>query len=158
MAEIEQPKEQEQPNPKEKPPSWWSYGSIYFTLAQVKWLLEHLNELREGRWPPEHKVSGYTGSPKRVIRKEGSFVRPAIIAAEMDVRLSKTGNDGLLLEARYNGTEDSELCSEFNLTQEDLDRRITKALKYITGEHRRWNDWTDKKGQFHRGQSYKGVV
>lgn len=77
---------------------YYSYSEIRFTASQIRWLLENLETLRDGKWPPEPVESGYVGGFSSRLQAEGKFVRPASIAAEVDWRLKQTKVDGKLLQ------------------------------------------------------------
>ncbi|KKL52335.1 hypothetical protein LCGC14_2286450, partial [marine sediment metagenome] len=68
---------------------WYSYGEIRYTLSQILFLLEHRDLLESGRWPSEHKETGYTGSSKgRTYKTEGYFVKAIVVIAELNIRLA----------------------------------------------------------------------
>ncbi len=106
---------------------WYSFSEIRFTLPQVRWLLEpeRLKMLREGRWPPEPRNSGYIGGSSFQLRAEGKFIRPAVIAAELDWRLKQTKTDGKLLQAQIEAGHDY------------LEPEAYCALKYCSGWRRK---------------------
>lgn len=84
---------------------WYSYKDFVFNRQQVYWALQNLSLLRDGEWPKQEIATGYTESPITATRlnDEGNFVKPAIIASEIDVRLKSCGIAGelLLTEAKY---------------------------------------------------------
>lgn len=104
---------------------WYSYRDIKFTPEQVIWILQNLELLEEGKWPPEYSVTGYTddGFMKRV-NKEAGFVKPTIIVAEVNKRLERTGVHGKLLRA--------EIIAGLELSEESK-----SALRYCSGRRRK---------------------
>lgn len=81
---------------------WYSIGSIRFSKPQMWWLVDHLSELKLGRWP--QKPDGYIpkivtpepeeGEPKKKregnpmrMRKEPPQNKVLEIAAEVEIRL-----------------------------------------------------------------------
>ena len=74
---------------------WYSPGEIRFQRDEMIFLIEHLDMLSKGEWPPDPdlKGSGYVDAPlnKGKVKPEGHFVRPVQFAAEVKMRLKKTG-------------------------------------------------------------------
>jgi hypothetical protein len=108
---------------------WYSYKEFNFTRPQTYWAIQNLSTLEQGEWPSEPVETGYTESPIGItsVRAEGNFVKPAIIASEIDVRLKGCGIAGelLLVEAKHD-TEMYYLTSTSRL-----------ALNYCSGWKRR---------------------
>ncbi len=119
---------------------WYSYGEIRYSLEQILFLLLHKALLESGRWPPEHKDTGYTGSSKgRAYKHEGYFVKPIIIIAELKARLEATGFDGKLVVERYtNGYDELDLADRHKMDYWEVVKRISKALNYCQGANRKW--------------------
>lgn len=94
-----------------QPKEWYSPAEIRFSRYQVIWILEHLDSLSAGFWPPDFKVTGYSGKKKGGINKRAYFDNPIVIAAEVKRRLKLTKTDGKLLKAQVQGgiTEFKEL-------------------------------------------------
>ncbi len=135
--------------------NWFSYGEFKFSREQIVWALEHLQMLREGQWPPEHKETGYIGGKDKTINRRATFENPAIIASEIDSRLVCCGLDGLLLELAYASGEDDRIQIEqhiaFALGENinEIDRRVNRALKFLTGKRRKrrsYDQWRNHKG------------
>ena len=126
---------------------WFSYGEIKYTLDQILFLLEHKDLLESGRWPPEHKDSGYTGSSKgRAYRTEGYFVKPVIIIAELTTRLKDCNLDGELVIERYtNGYDEMDLADRHKLDYFDVIKRISTALSYCRGYRRKRTNYQEYK-------------
>ncbi len=108
---------------------WYSFSSFIFHREQIVWAIEHLPELQEGKWPREVLETGYTESPINASRrsKEAPFVKPCIIAAEIEVRLQTTSTDGKLLIAEIQSGKKID----------DLEYESRQALNYISGWRRK---------------------
>jgi len=122
---------------------WYSPKEIYFSPAQVEWLLEVLTMLRAGRYPLE--PSNYTDLVQRHFYAKGGFETPVEIAAELMVRMQACGLDGYLAIEHYaEGIEIEEIAKIRFLDIDDIERRIRKAKNYIS-YHREVRPWVDKK-------------
>jgi len=122
---------------------WYSPHSIKFSKAEVKWLISILPLLRSGFYPPNPKESGYTDSKiysKRVFRG-AKFETPVLLATELDMRLERCGQDGLLLEFLYSQDPADELqviqhiAGCLNTDIWEVNRRIGRALRYVCGRN-----------------------
>jgi hypothetical protein len=126
---------------------WYSYSEIQFNRQQVTWILENAATLRDGRWPPEPRNSGYTDSPigKRHIRAEAGFIKPASVFAEVAIRLKRCDRDGGLVLAYYLGLVDIPWLANWERCSEDeLWRKINRAITYAgSGACRRWMPCTN---------------
>lgn len=100
---------------------WYSPAEIRFTRYEVIWIIEHL----EGAdtWPPDFKVSGYSGKTKGGINKRAYFDNVKVIYAEVARRLKLTKTDGKLLKAQVQGG-----ITEY----EELEPEAQMALNYIS--------------------------
>lgn len=121
---------------------WYAPYMIRFTQFQITWLLHYLDLLKEGRWPP--------GEPDDIITRRGVqgrsyFEIPVTIAAEVEVRLERTGDDGFILKDRYYKEEDNRILSKkYHLPPEEIEMRIRRALRYMRGDARKqisYQDW-----------------
>lgn len=130
---------------------WYSPSSIRFTKDQLLWLLPHLDNIRAGDWPPEHKETGYIGKSKSK-RKPGAYFEPAVcIGAEVSVRLLACRRDGQMVIARYCwGKNEEELAEYFNLPYDRVIEGINSALRYCTG----WKRKRTKYSQWKRNKDY----
>jgi len=126
---------------------------IVFSQEQIIWLLSVLPMLRSGAYPPEPSQSGYTDAPtgKKQIKPRAPFVIAAETAAELDSRLTQAGLDGLLLELVYGGDNQDRLfmiqhiAIALGTDIKDIDRRLEKVLKYISGWRRKERGFTQWK-------------
>lgn len=124
---------------------WFSYGQFTFQRDEVLWALHNANLFREGKWPPQNITSGYIdpGIRKKGVKREPAFVKPAVIIAEIDWRLERTGVDGKLLmaevDARYERFSDEAWAAlnfisgwkrkRMSYNQWKADRKYKKAIK-----------------------------
>lgn len=111
---------------------WYSYGQFTFKREQVLWALRNADFFREGKWPPQNIVTGYTdpGIRRKGVKREPAFVKPEIIIAEVDWRLEKTGVDGKLLMA------------EVDAGYERFSDEAWRALNYISGWKRKEDSYS----------------
>lgn len=122
--------------------AWYSPDAIKFTRRQVIFLLSILPSIREGYWPPDPRRSdtGYCEVPVRQKQRFYKAYRENIIsvAAELEMRLEKTGLDGLLAKAVYCwGDSYPSLAKHLGCPDDDVSRRVEDALRYICGIKRK---------------------
>jgi len=120
--------------------SYWTPSEIRFTKEQVLWLLPHLEELREGLYPANHKETGYVGGNGK-NRRTSPFETICLIAAEIDIRLAACFPDGILVEEYYTkGHTYESLASKYHRDTYSIHRAINNALSYISsGSSQRWH-------------------
>ncbi len=82
---------------------WYSPSEINYSREHCIFIILNLEDMKIGRWPPEHKVTGYAGKTKGGINKRASFDNPCVVAAEISRRLKFTKTDGKLLKAQVQG-------------------------------------------------------
>jgi len=122
---------------------YYSPNEISFTRSQVFFLLRNLDILRDFTWPLDYKESGYIGGNKRIVRR-APFDTPACILGELEERIERCGLDGILLELVYSASSEDKqaleqhIASALKLNIRTVDRKIKKALNYISGKCRRW--------------------
>jgi len=109
---------------------WYSPREINFNRDQMIWLIEHLEIMRRGEYPPDPQGSRYISVGKRKIKPKAYFEISCQLAGEVDFRLKLTGVDGKLLVAEINNGIDR---------YEDLDYESQMALNFISGWRRRKN-------------------
>lgn len=109
---------------------WYSPKDVIFERDQVLWLLFYLPLLKEGMWPPNPYVSGYTDEPigKSKRYKRAYFETPVQFAAEIGSRLLKAGRDGRILYWQVKSG-----VTDYELLEEDAQ----DALNYISGWKRK---------------------
>lgn len=100
----------------------------HFGRGNMVFLIENLETLKEGIWPPSPRGTGYTDvSGGSGYHSSGAFTRPCEFAAECEIRLKATGKDG-----RWLKKEIDEESSWYGLTRE-----AKSALNYISGWRRK---------------------
>ena len=97
--------------------------------------------MRDGKWPAR-PPTGYIDPPVRSqrVKTEGSFVKPGLVWAEVEVRLGQCGQDGLLAIGYYLGYSNMDWMTRWQNRPEDaIWRSINRALSYAgSGPCRRW--------------------
>ena len=108
---------------------WFTPGEIVFSRPQMIFLIEHLDLLKEGNWPPNPNGSSYIDpAVKGRIKAHAYFEIPAQYYAEVSDRLEATGQDGEVLQDEINS----------GLIEIDLLSRVARsALNYMSGWRRR---------------------
>jgi len=128
---------------------WYSPGSIKFDSRTTLWLVQSLNCLRDGYWPPE--ASGYIDAAIRQknVSKRTQFATPIEFAAEISERLEKCGIDGLILEAIESwGKSEETMARYLRMPTWSIRKRAKKALAYVSsGPTRRWHNSRKRKGE-----------
>ena len=130
--------------------NWVAPKDLKFSKSEMLFLLKHLAGLRKGEYPPNPVGSSYTTLPQCKVRvKRGGYFEGAIgIAAEVDIRLGQCGLDGLLLEGSVTWElSDERLARATNMSVAEVNRRLNRALKYISsGRDVRWHNTKKRKG------------
>ncbi len=80
---------------------WYGPKEIQYCVHQIMWIIYNLPDLREGIYPRDPRVTGYTDpfGKSNVRNQTASHVIPCEIAAELRVRVSQCGVEGKLLLA-----------------------------------------------------------
>lgn len=116
---------------------WYSYPDIRWCPFQVMWLLKHADTLCWGDWPPEPGRAD-PGIGEKQVSKEGHFVKPKVIIAELKYRLDRCGVQGKLLAAQARARDDIDM----------LEPEAWQALMYVKGFKRKssgFSDWKKKR-------------
>ncbi len=126
---------------------WYDMSMIQFCRQQMIFLLVHIGELEEGKWPQDPLGGSYDIEPgKKPKQTKPPFENLSCIKAEVEVRLKKIDKtqglglkkDGLMLEAYYGWDKtESSLANQYDLSEREVRKRIRRALNYITGKKRR---------------------
>ena len=116
---------------------WYSFEAFNFSQNQTLWALSHLQLLRDGFWPPEHRETGYTGTKGNKGRKHAPFENAAIIAAEIDKRIVAIGLDGILLEYIYSNPQNyyenvQHVANALRVPTDEIFQRMRKTLERMT--------------------------
>lgn len=127
--------------------SWWNPQEIVFIPKQVLWLLPLLPLLRSGGYPPNPKETGYIDEPitrrRKRAKKRGYFTIPVELASELDARLERVGQDGILLEFIYSAESEDKLSLKSHIAIalrtdiNSIDRRCRRALSFVSGWKRK---------------------
>ncbi len=80
-----------------KAKDWYSPSEIHFKREEILWVLQYIEMIEEGNWPPDFKHTGYTGGSKGKRFGPAYFEVPVTISAEVSRRLDMTGADGKVL-------------------------------------------------------------
>jgi len=131
--------------------TWYEYGALYFNYKQVEWILDNLVSLENGYWPKEplsyeieNPETAYTtGSAPPQLNTTGdyhgeeyqvymtgdkaSFVKPALIAAEITARMGMCGKAGQICQEFYEGKEG----------MKGYEDEIENVKRYICGWNRK---------------------
>jgi len=116
---------------------WYSYGQFKFNEFQMQWAINNLALLKTGYWVPPPEGYGERVNHS-TLKGEASFVKPEIIAAEVESRLEMTGRDGDLCMLHYhNGMAEYEIARLMNWDVWEVTRRIDRAMRYMSGWKRK---------------------
>ena len=93
---------------------WYSPGEILFKREEILWVLQYIELIENGIWPPDFKSTGYTGGNRGRRFGPAYFECPVMISAEVKRRLEVTGQDGKILfwQVRAGITDFEDLESE----------------------------------------------
>jgi len=122
---------------------WWEPREIIPDRPQLEFLIEYIELLKAGGWPPKPKVYGENepNIPNIAIivgRKRKGSRRPALVplqwAIEIDSRLEETGRDGDLVMLRYhNNMLEDKIARLMNCDVGEIIHRINRAMRYMSG-------------------------
>ena len=118
--------------------AWYKPSEIRFWPEHVRFLLEHLIELENGRWPRNPKETGYTDAPGPLRFHNAYFETPVCFAAEITARLIKCGKDGTLTrKCLSEGWDEQSLAELLNSDIYRIRRRVNRVVYYCSGWRRR---------------------
>jgi hypothetical protein len=120
---------------------WWAPNEIHYTRGQVEFILDNLNTLKDGRYPPDPSDTGYQNAGwKASINTKASFITPVEIYSEMDRRLLRCGMDWYLVHDHFEqGLTIEEIAKLHHLDYDDVWNRIQRAIAYVaSGSVPRW--------------------
>ena len=121
-------------------------GMVRFCRAEVLFIIENLWEIRDGSWPKQDRETGYTDAGVRgQPRQSAPFEKSAQIAAEVDLRLSRCGIEGKLLEYEV---QDGRELSETSY----------QVLNYVSGWRRKRQSYNQWKADRNRQKTHKFMV
>ena len=109
---------------------WYEPKTITFQRDQVLWILRNLDMLEVGQYPPNPEGSSYIDAPisKRQVKRHAYFEMPVSIAAEVNLRLERTGKGQLLM---------AEVMAGYTLFSDEA----WQVLTYISGWRRKQMDF-----------------
>ncbi len=119
---------------------WYSPGEIRFTIRETLWLIQNLEILRIGHYPPE--ASNYIDTGGRARGNKSPFETASDYYIEITDRLEQCGQDGLILEAIEGwGKSEESMAKYLKLPVWSIRKRAKSALGYVaSGPARRWHD------------------
>lgn len=112
---------------------WWEPREIIPDRPQLEFLIEHIELLKVGGWPP--KPEGYV---ENIVSGQRNLRMPGLIPLEWGIeagcRLEKTGRDGLLCMLRYHGhMAEDVLARAERCDVGEVIHRVNRAMKYMSG-------------------------
>ena len=130
---------------------WYSPGEIRFKVREVLWLIQNMESLQNGHWPPE--ASNYVDIfGKKSGRHKAPFITAADYYIEITDRLEKCGQDGLILEAMEAWGKSAESLSKYlGMPVWSVFKRRKSALGYVaSGPGRRWHKSTKREPESYK--------
>ena len=121
---------------------WWLPIEIVFAPVQCIWLVSWLPTLEVGDWPviPQNE----TWNRQKKLKGGAYFETPAQIYAEITYRLDRTGQDGEMVKDFYLWQKsDREMCIAYNMDIYEIEHRVRRALRYISGWKRKTRTYED---------------
>ena len=123
---------------------WYSYGQFKFTREQIEWGIHNIKLLKTGYWVPPPK--GYADRVGHTaLKNEAYYIKPEIIAAEIEARLEMAGRDGSMCKHYFcDGDDERTLSIDFGCPIWRVKRRIERAMRYMSGKRRKrisYQDW-----------------
>jgi len=118
--------------------AWFAPYEIHFTLEQVEWIMENMEELMAGVWPPE--PTSYTDpvAQQHHATQHASFEKTIEVAGEVNARLENAGQDGAMCKMMYVYGEDiATIAKYWHLGNTMTEKRIDRALHYCCGWRRK---------------------
>lgn len=130
---------------------WYSPGQIYarFSLKQIQWICDNATMMREGKYPPENRTTGYEGGDGRKASTQATFITPCEVIGELSARVMMCGSDAFYMEYIYglNGIHEPhdliKFCHERHLDIDMVNRRIRSIMDYCEGPDRRVESYKD---------------
>ena len=102
----------------------YSPAEIMFSREQIIWIITSMEMIEEGKWPPDFKITGYTGGKKGRHFGPAYFEIPCTISGEVKRRLKLTKKDGKILYWQ--------IGANFITRFEDLEPEAKMALNFIS--------------------------
>jgi len=118
---------------------WVAPGAVSFSKPEIKLLLPELYKMREGIYPTEPNKTNpdIAGSHTNT---RANFEPACQVAAEIDRRLARCGQDRTLVEDSYcSGDDDEAIAIYYHMDVREVRRRIKDVVNYISsGDCPRW--------------------
>ena len=114
---------------------WVSYDKFSFKKREIVWVLRHLGEMSEGRWPTNPEGGTYLESPlsSKTRRHHADFENSTGIAGEIEARLKECKLDMYLIYGFYQYFIPPEkLAIVAQMSVREVERRIIRALNYVS--------------------------
>lgn len=114
-------------------------SDIRYCGVQVVWLLQNPC-LDEGRWPNEHRETGYIGNSKS-NHHSAYFEVTMCVIGELNKRISRCGNDGIIFRQMYSsGIEqvgDMVRLHPHLAKNGTIEQIAGQVMSYVTGYRRK---------------------
>jgi len=115
----------------------------------VIFILKNQAFFRSGVFPPSYKETGYTGGKRSTRGHHAPFENPVMIWSELSIRLDRAGEDGYFAIQVYSSenqiAELDRIARAFQIDINGVSERVEKALSYVTGICRRWQQCSNCK-------------
>ncbi len=124
--------------------AWVAPGAVRYDREDTEFLLPWLLEMREGTYPAE-PTGGYIEGKRSGISSHAFYESACQVAAEIDLRLARTGQDHYLVLDNYcHGLMDEDIAIKIFMPTWEVRRRIKSAVSYIaSGTCPRWINCID---------------
>ena len=130
---------------------WWSPGAVFarFSAKQIDWVCEHATLMREGKYPPECRETGYEEGSGKNTTTLAPFIVACEVVGELSARVMRCGSDAFYMEYVYglNGIHEphdlTKFCHERHLDIDMVKRRIRSVKEYCEGSERKEESYKD---------------
>ena len=103
-------------------PFWYSPAEVWALRKEhILFVMAWMDFLKEGKYPPEHRESGYVGGGMSTRNQQCSFNKPIELLAEVEERLKSFGSTGadLAYTIRHQWTN-GQMSNYFEVTQDEM--------------------------------------
>jgi|ERR1035437_8945764 hypothetical protein len=118
---------------------------IVYSPQEIKWILYHSRDLREGHWPMPDPCESTGGVPSG----HANFETACLVIAEVDDRLADCDDDGLIVKAYYSDHDHDDgisknryVCQYYHIDSRRLNQVIGRCLYYVSGQRKPF--WFDE--------------
>lgn len=141
---------------------WYSPGAVFarFSAKQVDFVLDNATMMREGKYPPECRTTGYEEGNGWNTTTLAPFIVPCEVVGELSARVMMCGSDAFYMEYIYglNGVEEphdlTKFCHERHLDIEMVKRRIRSIKEYCEGSMRKTESYQDFRAADRKNRGY----